>query len=413
MHKFSFTKIPKDIWIISIANLLIAVSVTMTFAISPFFVTKGLGYSPIAMLIMEGLAEGLSQISRLLSGVISDISRKRKPILLLGIILTTISKPIFILSSAMSSLMFAKILERVSNGIIATPRDAYVADHAPATAKGSCFGLMMAFKTAGCVIGPLLVAMLLKYVTDDYRSILWYGMVPCLLSILLILIFLDEQNKNILEHNQAKTIHTTPPSKMSLVDLVYNLRQLPVSYWCLLFVASLFMLARFSDGMLQLRFNQVGASESLASATIAIFNLISVLCSMPIGWLSDKFGRKNLLYFSFISLLLSHVFCAFSHTLLGILSGIIFWGMQRSTSQILFSASIADVAQRRIIGTAMGLFYICIGVTSLLAGFIAGKFIDSDNHNVIGAFKYGVVAAAIALLVLILMDKPKKLLTYR
>ena len=84
----------------------------------------------------------------------------------------------------------------------------------------------------------------------------------------------------------------------------------------------------------------------------------------------------------------------------------IFWGMQRSTSQILFSASIADVAQRRIIGTAMGLFYICIGVTSLLAGFIAGKFIDSDNHNVIGAFKYGVVAAAIALLVLILMDKP-------
>jgi MFS family permease len=354
------------------------------------------------MLIMEGLAEGLSQLSRLLSGVISDISSKRKPTLLLGIILTTISKPIFILSGSMSAIMFSKILERVSNGVIATPRDAYVSDHAPATSKGVCFGLMMAFKTAGCVIGPILVAILLKYVTNDYRSILWIGILPCILSILLVLLFLDEKFKNILNHNETNDT----PVKSSFSDILKDLRQLPTSYWCLLIVASLFMMARFSDGILQLRFNQAGASESFASATIAIFNLISVLCSLPIGWLSDKFGRKNLLYFSFLSLLLCHIFCAFSDSLIGILIGIIFWGMQRSTSQILFSASISDVAPKRIIGTAMGLFYICIGIVALLAGIISGKFIDRGTNDVIGAFKYGTVTAGIAFVVLILMNRP-------
>jgi len=87
--------------------------------------------------------------------------------------------------------------------------------------------------------------------------------------------------------------------------------------------------------------------------------------------------------------------------------------MQRSTSQILFSASIADVAPKRIIGTAMGLFYICIGVVALLAGVVSGKFIDRDTNDVIGAFKYGAVAASVAFVILVLMNKPLRSYTLK
>ncbi|MBX9697740.1 MAG: MFS transporter [Alphaproteobacteria bacterium] len=397
MHKLilQIKRMPEGLWSVSIANMLIAISTTMTFSISPFYLTTVLGISLLGMGVMEGFTEGLSQISKLFSGISSDVSKKKKPTLLFGVFLAVLSKPFFILASGVGAIMTSKILERVSNGVIATPRDAYVADISTKENRGSAFGVMMTGKTVGCIIGPFLVSFLMFF-TEDLRTLLWLGFFPSILAVIIIWKVMPEKKEvplNTSTQRVALQDHAPRGDKSKRFSL-NDIMNMPYAYWSLLIVSSLFMVARFNDGYLSLRLAELGAPKSLCVATIGIFNAISALCCFPIGKLSDRINRSTLLYFSYISLFLSNVCFIFAEDMWLGLVGVIFWGAQRGTSQILFSAIIADEAPKHIMGTAIGLFYIVGGVISLGAGSVAGYI---SNNSLSGIFYFGAITSFIAL----------------
>ncbi len=394
----TLSKLPREIWPVTIANMLVAISTTMTFSISPFFMTTVLGISIFSMGALEGFTEGLSQVSKLFSGVSSDYSQRKKPTLLFGFFLAAISKPFFILASGVGAVTLSKILERISNGIIATPRDAYVADIASPENRGASFGVMMTGKAVGCIIGPFLVSVLMFF-TEDYRMLLWLGFIPCILAIVILWAYMKERAiKQPVLNALPVSVREEERTKISLKDIA----SLPVHYWSLLITSALFMLARFSDGLLALQLKALGTPTFICVATIGIFNAISALCCYPIGWLSDRMKRSTVLYFSYITLLLSNLCFVFASDMwLGLL-GIVFWGAQRGSSQILFTAMIADEAPKKIMGTAIGLFYIVIGAMSLIAGAIAGWLADV---NLLWPFIFGSIVTAVATLSLALRNR--------
>lgn len=384
--KHKFAHLPLEIWTLTFANLLVAVATAMAFSISPFFITTVLGLSTFSMGAIEGFAEALSQVSKLSSGISSDYFRKKKPTLIFGVFLAALSKPFFILANGSVAVIISKVLERISNGIIATPRDAYVADICTSSKRGAAYGIMMTGKTIGCVIGPLLVSCLIFF-TENYRFILWIGFLPILAALFIIWRYMHEANLQ--EKNTSEVVEER--NKISLIDM----KKLPSKYWIAIGIAAIFMLARFSDGFLALRLKELGAPLPVCTATIGIFNFISVLCSYPIGHFSDKVGREKLLYFSYISLILCNVCFIFAGDMwLGLL-GVLFWGAQRSTSQILFTALIADIAPKKIMGTAIGIFYIISGVSSLLAGSISGWLANAHLSNI---FIFGFFVSIVALM---------------
>ncbi|MBN9343568.1 MAG: hypothetical protein BGO76_05035 [Caedibacter sp. 38-128] len=386
LFKNKFAHLPLEIWAVTFANLLVAVATAMAFSISPFFITTVLGLSTFSMGAIEGFAEALSQVSKLSSGISSDYFRKKKPTLMFGVFLAALSKPFFILANGSLAVIISKVLERISNGVIATPRDAYVADICTSSKRGAAYGVMMTGKTIGCVIGPLLVSSLIFF-TEDYRLILWIGFVPVLAALFIIWKYMHEtgiQEKNTSEASDKE-------NKISFEDM----KKLPAKYWMTIGIAAIFMLARFSDGFLALRLKELGAPLPVCTATIGIFNFISVLCSYPIGQLSDKIGREKLLYFSYASLILCNVCFIFAGDMwLGLL-GVLLWGAQRSTSQILFTALIADIAPKKIVGTAIGIFYIVLGISSLLAGSISGWIANTHLSNI---FIFGFITSMLALI---------------
>lgn len=382
-----FAHLPFEIWTLTLANLLVAVATTMAFSISPFFITTVLGLSMFSMGAMEGFTEALSQVCKLSSGISSDYFRKKKPTLLLGVFLAALSKPFFILANGSLAVIISKVLERVSNGVIATPRDAYVADICSPSKRGAAYGVMMTGKTIGCVIGPLLVSGLIFF-TESYRLILWIGFLPVVAALVIIWKYMHEARPQSQEmHEESKQ-----DNKISFKDM----KQLPSKYWMAIGIAAIFMLARFSDGFLALRLKELGAPLPVCTATIGIFNFISVLCSYPIGRLSDKIGREKLLYFSYTSLILCNVCFVLAGDMWLGLVGVLLWGAQRSTSQILFTALIADVAPKKIMGTAIGIFYIVLGISSLLSGSVSGWIANTHLSNV---FIFGLVTSVLALIV--------------
>ena len=312
MKIFQSLGIPGSIWGVSTAVLLMAVSISMTFSISPFFMTNVLGLSLVSMGVIEGLSEGLSQISRLFSGIVSDFSRRKKPTLLVGFLIAIISKPFFILANGTGLVVASKLLERLSNGIMATPRDAFVADEAPTKHKGACLGVLMTFKTLGCVLGSWLIAMLLWF-TDDYRMLLWLGFVAAVLSILVLYLFMRE--KPLAEEaadeatgasSSLETISENPQKKTTKEERFklswQDIRSLSWRYWSVLAIAGVFMCARFSDGFLILRMKELGASTSLCASIIGTFNIISALCCFPVGRWSDRIDRSAHVVLSFYCL---------------------------------------------------------------------------------------------------------------
>jgi len=255
--------------------------------------------------------------------------------------------------------------------------------------------VMMTAKTVGCIIGPFLISFLSVF-TENYRIYLWAGFIPVVAAFIILWRYMSD-TPDVIEKNpkQDKELERSK-SQISWQDI----KQLPTAYWLLLITATIFMFARFSDGFLALRLQDLGTPAWIYLATIGIFNFISALCSYPIGYLSDKIGRTKLLYFSYIALIASNLCFFMADSMwLGLL-GVLFWGAQRGSSQILFTAIVADVVPKKIIGTAIGLFYIVFGIVSLATSSIAGKLADKLSN----VFVFGLIVSTLALLSLWFMS---------
>lgn len=403
--KNSLRWVPAGVWGISVANLFVSISTSMMFSISPIYLTSVLGLSVVSLGAIEGFAEALSQLCKLGSGLTGDFFKRKKPTLMVGFFLATISKPIFILAGGVGLVVFAKLMERVSNGIIATPRDAYIADVTSKKDRGTCFGIMMTFKTLGCTIGSWGVAGLLFW-TEDYRMLLWFGFIPCLLSLYSVYQWVVEpkEPKALTTEEIAKAAVRAERNKIHLRDFT----QLSFKYWSLIAISILFMCARFSDVFLVLRFKEIGFPIWVCAATMGTFNLISAFCCLPIGWLSDRFNRCTMLYFSFVTLALSNLCFIFAEDWSLAMLGVLFWGAQRGTSQILFTAIISDEAPKKIRGTAIGIYYIGTAGAAMIAGALAGW---ASKDAVQGAFVFGLVASLLACVALCLRQFLLKLRT--
>lgn len=377
--------IPPAIFSLVLASLLTSVSVSMVFSISPFFMTNVLGLTMSAMGMVEGFTEGLSQLGKMLSGIISDKIKRKKPILVFGFFLSAVSKPLFIMASGLYMVFASKVIERITNGLIATARDAFVIDNSPKNLKGACLGLILTSKTLGCVLGSAIVSISLIF-TEDYRLILWFGFALALIAFLVLKYFVNETVPKEVEKE-----------RFELKDII----DLPVSYWIIIGIACVFMCARFSDGFMILKLDSIGAHKSISTGVIGILNIVSTLCCFPVGKLSDNISRPKLLYFSFITLLLSHICFYFSNSLFINLLGVMLWGAQRGTSQILFSAIISDEVKTKVLGTAIGIYYLITGVISLVCGLIAGNLADINLRY---AFLFGTIVSLIALVLLIIRN---------
>lgn len=380
--------LPRGVWAVSISMMLIAISTTMVFSISPFYITQVLGLSLFSLGVMEGISEGLSFFSKLLSGFAGDFFRRKKPPLVIGVALATFSKPLFIFAGGAGMIMASKVIERISNGIMATPRDAYCAEEVSAARRGSSLGLMMSLKTLGCALGSFLIGGLIIF-TDDYRLLLWLGFIPCFLSFVVLVYYMKEKRVEKMEAHPEKKRR-----ELKLSDF----KALNGRYWSLVVIATLFMCARFSDGFLLMRMKELGAPMWLCASTIGIFNLISAFACLPIGRISDRIDRSRMLYFSFIALVVANLCFILEGGLALALVGVVFWGAQRGTSQLLFTAIIADEVPEKIIGTALGIYYLLSGVIAVFAGFMAGHVADISLRY---AFIFGLTASTISLVALI------------
>jgi predicted MFS family arabinose efflux permease len=174
-------------------------------------------------------------IVKVFSGALSDYLGRRKGLAVLGYALGALSKPLFAIAGGMDLLVGARLIDRVGKGIRGAPRDALVADIAPAELRGAAFGLRQSLDTVGAFLGPLLAVGLMLLWANDFRTVFWVAVVPGCLAVALLWFGLKEPPRT--AHQQART----NPIRRDM------LRQLPVAYWAVVALGAVFTMARFSE----------------------------------------------------------------------------------------------------------------------------------------------------------------------
>ena len=333
----------------------------------PVFMVGTLGAGMASVGLIEGLAEATASITKLFSGILSDVLGRRKLLAVIGYGLATLSKPLFPLASSLGLVFAARFVDRIGKGIRGAPRDALIADIAPVHLRGACYGLRQSLDTVGAVLGPLLAVLLVAGLAFDIRTALWFAVLPAMLAVLLLVVGVEEPR-----HAPAAERPAAGAAPLHVRDL----RLLPGAYWRVLLTGGLLTLARFSEAFLVLRAGDVGLGTGLVPLVMVVMSLAYALSSYPAGVLADRIDRRRLLALGIAALLLADLVLAAAGAIVPVMLGVALWGLHMGLTQGLLATLVADTAPPALRGSAFGLFNLLTGLVLLAASLVAGILWD-------------------------------------
>ncbi len=387
-----FFQIPMSIWAIGFVSLLVNGSSVIIFSLFPLYATNVLGVSLIGLGFIEAIVEAISWFTRIFSGVLSDYLHRRKPILLAAYGLAAGSRFIFPLAPDVSWLVGARALDRIANGLQASPRDALIGDAAPPHMKGASYGLQKTLGLIGSFASSLLLMYLFRQIGIDYQLAFWLAIIPSTLAIIILYFFVKDR------------VELKPKEKLKLKPFrLAEVLTLPKQYWLVIAVASFFMMSNYSGAFMILQTKDAGLAEYDITLVMVIQNLAAFLSAFPFGWLSDKLGRLSFLAFGFVLVIVSNLFLSMSDSLPLVLIGVAIWGVQMGINQSLILAKIADSAPIHIRGSAFGIYYILVGITIFTSNMVSGWL--SHHFGVEWVFYASSMVAFIALMLLPLLRR--------
>jgi MFS family permease len=396
-----YLKLPRNVWALSLVALLNDTSSEIIYPLLPAFLALSLGASPFAIGLIEGFAESVASLLKLVSGYLSDRFGTRKLPVFMGYSLAAIMRPVLAFVTSWPQVLVVRMADRVGKGIRGAPRDALIVEGVPKNERGFAFGFNRAADHLGAVLGPVAGFVLLSIfavntaspTVMEYQQVFLYASVPVVVGLLVIAFFVHEKPK-VAEPDAA------PPS-LSLKGFDGNFKRY-------LLILALFTLSNSTDAFLLLRAADAGISPVILPLLWMTLHLSKVVSSLIGGQLSDRFGRKALIIsgwavYAAVYAGFAFVDSAWQCWLLFIIYGTYF-GMTEGVEK----AFVADMVPENKRGTAYGLYNLAFGITVFPASLLFG--LTWNNFGATAAFLASacVSIAAILLLTTVKSDKPVK-----
>jgi MFS family permease len=118
-----------------------------------------------------------------------------------------------------------------------------------------------------------------------------------------------------------------------------------------------------------------GASPALAGVAFGIYALVQCFFQIPLGWASDRWGRKPVLLGGLLLFTLGSVGCAWAHDIYGLILARALQGTG-AVGAVAF-AVLADLTRPSVRAQAYTITGIAIGA-SFMIGLLAGPFLAAN-----------------------------------
>ena len=150
-------------------------------------------------------------------------------------------------------------------------------------------------------------------------------------------------------------------------------RELPSSFYYVLFVVTLFSLANSSDMFLVLRAQNVGIGVAYAPILGLVFNITYTAVSWPAGSLSDRFSRRAIAAVGYTVFAGVYLAFAWAPSKAAIWGAMAVYGLFYALTAPVLKALVSETVQASVRGRAFGIFDFTTSVTTLLASVITGE----------------------------------------
>ena len=395
-----YRKLPRNVFAISLVSLLNDASSEIIYPLLPILLTSVLGASPRAIGIIEGAAESVSSLIKLLAGYLSDRFGKRKILVVSGYALAALARPFLAFSTSWQQVLAIRLTDRVGKGVRSAPRDAMIADAVAIEQRGIAFGFHRAMDHGGAVIGPLLgFVLVLFFVTNqnaptriEFTWVLMLAAVPAIAAVLVSIFFMRESTLLAPRETEVK--------KLSLRGFDSNFKRF-------LLILALFTLSNSTDSFLILRARNIGVSIKGSLLLWSAHHCMKVLSSLWGGDLSDRLGRKRLIVSGWILYAAVYAGFAFVSNQYSIWVLFLIYGIYFGLAEGAEKALVADLVKPEQRGTAYGLYNLAFGITVFPASLLMGIIWDWKGPT--AAFLVSAILGATAALLLLLMVKPHPL----
>ena len=355
----------------------------MIYPVWPLFVTSVMGANMAMLGLIDGLGEAFVSISKAISGYISDRIRKRKFFIWSGYILGSISRFGYALAPTWQWLIPLKILDR-SGKIRSAPRDALVADISNDQNRGGNFGLMKAMDNLGAVCGIVVCLLLFEHI--GFTNLFLIAALPSLVSAFLIYKYIKENNIS------DKKLFAA-----------FTFKDLDANFKLFLFLNSVFTLGAFSYSFLLIFAGKSGFKATYLPIFYLIITVTAAIFSLPMGKLSDKIGRKKLMYLAFILWAAICVSFILSTNAIVVIAAFVLYGLHKAALETVQKTYTSELCPECFRATGLGVFQMAIGICALPASLIAGFL--WDNINMQAPFYLSLVLSLVACFMLLFVKE--------
>jgi MFS family permease len=358
--------LPHPVRLLGWTSLLTDAASEAIYPLLPIFVTRVLGASAISLGVIEGTADAISSVLKIIAGRASDRVGRRKPFVIAGYSVAGLVRPLIAVATVWHHVLAVRLVDRVGKGLRGAPRDAMLGGLAPQGERGRVFGYHRAMDHAGAVVGPLAATAFLWVFPDHYRTLFALTIVPGLLAIAMVSAVPEVAVAAPVEGSDAAA-GAVNGAGQSTAGVSY-----PPALKRFLLILMLFALGNSTDAFLLLRLSDAGLAVTYLPIAWSGLHIVKSSLATHGGAWSDRFGRQRLIIAGWLLYAVVYAGFAFSESLVALLTWFLVYGVHFALVEGGEKALIADLAPAPLQGSAFGWYNAVLGFAALGASVLFG-----------------------------------------